>query len=75
MTTIAIGGIMHESNTFSGPPTDFAAFSQTFARNMVARWGESHHEMGGFIQGANSIQLHGLPNPDGFGNTGRTRNR
>ena len=52
MTTIAIGGIMHESNTFSETPTDFAAFSQTFARNLVDLWSESHHEIGGFIQGA-----------------------
>ena len=52
MTTIAIGGIMHESNTFSETPTDFAAFSQTFARNLLNFWGETHHEMGGFIQGA-----------------------
>ena len=51
MTTIAIGGIMHESNTFSEMPTDFAAFSQTFARNLLNLWGETHHEMGGFIQG------------------------
>ncbi len=52
MATIAIGGIMHESNTFSETPTDFAAFSQTFARNLLNLWGETHHEMGGFIQGA-----------------------
>lgn len=52
MTTLAIGGIMHESNTFSETPTDFAAFSQTYARNLLNTWGESHHEIGGFIQGA-----------------------
>ena len=52
MTTIAIGGIMHESNTFSDTPTDYAAFSHTFAGNMIKVWGESHHEIGGFLQGA-----------------------
>ena len=52
MTTIAIGGIMHESNTFSNTPTDFAAFSQVHASNISKVWGESHHEIGGFIQGA-----------------------
>ena len=52
MTTLAIGGIMHESNTFNPIPTDSGAFSQTFAGNLVRVWGESHHEMGGFIQGA-----------------------
>ena len=52
MTTIAIGGIMHESNTFSNTPTDFAAFSQVHASNIRKVWGEAHHEIGGFIQGA-----------------------
>lgn len=52
MTTIAIGGIMHESNTFSDTPTDYAAFSHTFAGNIIKTWGEAHHEVGGFIQGA-----------------------
>ena len=61
MTTIAIGGIMHESNTFSQTPTDFAAFTQTFARNLVNVWGESHHEMGGFIQGATAYNYTAYP--------------
>ena len=61
MTTIAIGGIMHESNTFSETPTDFAAFSQTFARNLVNLWGESHHEVGGFIQGATAYNYTAYP--------------
>ncbi len=52
MTTIAIGGIMHESNTFSDTPTDYVAFSHTFAGNIIKVWGESHHEIGGFIQGS-----------------------
>ncbi|MCY3551956.1 MAG: M81 family metallopeptidase [Candidatus Poribacteria bacterium] len=52
MTTIAIGGIMHESNTFSNTPTDFAAFPQVHAGNIRKVWGEAHHEIGGFIQGA-----------------------
>ena len=52
MTTLAIAGIMHESNTFSDTPTDAAAFSQTYASNMITVWGEAHHEISGFIQGA-----------------------
>ena len=52
MTTLAIGGIMHESNTFNETPTDFAAFTQTFSRNIIETWGEAHHELSGFIQGA-----------------------
>lgn len=52
MKTVAIGGIMHESNTFSDTPTDFTAFSQTVGEEILSIWGEAHHEMGGFIQGA-----------------------
>ena len=52
MTTIAISGIMHESNTFCETPTDYAAFSQTISRYLLDAWAETHHEMTGFIQGA-----------------------
>ena len=52
MTTLAIAGIMHESNTFSSTPTDAAAFSQTHASNIIKTWGEAHHEISGFIQGS-----------------------
>ena len=61
MTTLAIGGIMHESNTFSETPTDFAAFSQAYARNLLNIWGESHHEIGGFIQGATAYDYTAYP--------------
>ena len=52
MTTIAIGGIMHESNTFSNTPTNFEAFSHTIGDDLFSVWKDTHHEMGGFIQGA-----------------------
>lgn len=52
MATIAIGGIMHESNTFSNTPTNFEAFSHTIGDDLFSVWKETHHEMGGFIQGA-----------------------
>jgi microcystin degradation protein MlrC len=52
MTTIAIGGIMHESNTFCDTPTDYAAFSHTISRYLLDAWEDTHHEMTGFIQGA-----------------------
>ncbi len=51
MATIAIGGIMHESNTFSKTPTDFEAFSHTIGDDLFSVWKGTHHEMGGFIQG------------------------
>ena len=61
MTTIAIGGIMHESNTFSETPTDFAAFSQTFSHLLIEGWKETHHEMAGFIQGATQYDYTAYP--------------
>ncbi len=52
MQTIAIGGIMHESNTFSDTPTDFDAFHTSLGDEIVDAWADTHHEMGGFIHGA-----------------------
>ncbi len=57
MATIAIGGIMHESNTFNNVPTDRAAFESgclIFDNDILDIWGESHHEIGGFIEGASA---------------------
>ena len=57
MATIAIGGILHESNTFSNVPTDRAAFESgylIFGNDILDIWGESHHEIGGFIEGAST---------------------
>ena len=55
---IAIGGIMHESNTFSSQATDLARFhegSLTYGAAMVPAWREAHHEVGGFIEGADAF--------------------
>lgn len=55
MPTIAIGGIMHESNTFSSLPTDLAAFEAghlAIGDEILSIWSEAHHEVAGFIQGA-----------------------
>lgn len=52
---IAVGGFMHESNTFSTTPTDLAKFregSLTYGPALVPVWREAHHEVGGFIAGA-----------------------
>ena len=52
---IAIGGFLHESNTFAPLPADrerFREASLTHGPAMVAVWGEAHHELGGFVQGA-----------------------
>ena len=52
---IAIGGFMHESNTFAPLPADLKRFregSLTYGGSMVPVWAEAHHEVGGFIEGA-----------------------
>ncbi|HUR54964.1 MAG TPA: M81 family metallopeptidase [Gemmataceae bacterium] len=52
---IAIGGVMHESNTFAPLPADLRRFregSLTVGPAVVTAWSEAHHEMGGFIEGS-----------------------
>ena len=52
---IAIGGFMHESNTFASTPTDLNKFreaSLTYGAALVPVWRDAHHEVGGFIVGA-----------------------
>jgi len=52
---IAIGGFLHESNTFAPLPAGRARFregSLTYGPALAGAWGEAHHELGGFIRGA-----------------------
>lgn len=52
---IAIGGIMHESNTFASMKTDHRRFEEGSLAHgdaLVPIWRDAHHEMGGFIAGA-----------------------
>jgi microcystin degradation protein MlrC len=52
---IAIGGFMHESNTFAPLPADRERFlegSLTYGPAMVPVWRDAHHEVGGFIEGS-----------------------
>jgi microcystin degradation protein MlrC len=52
---IAIGGFMHESNTFAPLPANRERFlegSLTYGPALVSVWSEAHHELGGFIEGA-----------------------
>ena len=55
---IAVGGIIHESNTFSEDKTDL----QDFAGRLITRGDEiftefatSAHEVGGYIEGAENL--------------------
>ena len=49
---IAIGGIMHESNTFNPRPTPLEAFRIQRGDDIVKWWRDTPHELGGFIAGA-----------------------
>ncbi len=52
---IAMGGIMHESNTFSATLTNLAAFQIQRDADIIQWWQETHHEVGGFIEGASKF--------------------
>jgi len=54
---IAVGGIMHESNTFSPTPTDLSLFRVQRGQEIIARWGAARHEMSGFITGAEQFSF------------------
>ena len=48
---IAIGGIMHESNSFSSVPTRLEDFEIHRGDEVITWWVQAHHEIGGFIEG------------------------
>jgi len=50
---VAIGGILHESNTFAAGRTGLEAFAAHHDRgpDLLPRWRPTHHELAGFIQG------------------------
>jgi len=52
---IAVGGIMHESNTFNHRPTPLEAFRVQRGHELVSWWRDTPHELGGFIAGAESF--------------------
>jgi microcystin degradation protein MlrC len=52
---IAVGGLMHESNTFAATPADHRRFEQgslASGPDILPVWKDAHHELGGFIEGA-----------------------
>src|SRR5262245_8373481 len=61
---IAIGGFMHESNTFAPLPTNrerFLEASLTYGPAMLPVWREAHHEVGGFIEAATKFGFDLVP--------------
>lgn len=49
---VAVGGIMHESNTFNPRPTPLEAFRVQRGEELPRWWRDTPHELGGFIAGA-----------------------
>ena len=64
MMRIAVGGLMHESNTFAASRTDLAAFESgglETGEGIAARWGDAHHEVGGFLEAARELHFEAVP--------------
>ena len=60
MARIAVGGLMHESNTFAASRTEVADFESgglEVGDGIFQRWGSAHHEVGGFFEASS---LHGF---------------
>lgn len=61
---IAVGGFMHESNTFAPLPADLDRFregSLTYGDAVIPVWQDAHHEVGGFIEGAAKYGYEAVP--------------
>jgi microcystin degradation protein MlrC len=61
---IAIGGIMHESNTFAPLLADRRRFEEgswTRGAALLDNWREAHHEIGGFLAGAEPLGYEPVP--------------
>src|SRR5690348_6539416 len=63
-TRIAVGGLMHESNTFAPGRTGVEAFASggmETGEGIVGRWGEAHHEVGGFLEASRLSGFEAVP--------------
>ena len=49
---VAIAGILHESNSFSSVLTSLTSFRTEIGQDVIDRWSQAHHEVGGFVEGA-----------------------
>jgi microcystin degradation protein MlrC len=64
MTRIAIGGLMHESNTFAQGRTTFDDFERgglETGDRIFDRWGDAHHEVAGFFDAARKFGFEVVP--------------
>src|SRR6266852_2931422 len=58
---VAIGGILHESNTFAAASTPLAAFTVRREAEIAAAYQDTDHEVAGFLQGAGEAGLDLVP--------------
>lgn len=58
---VAIGGIMHESNTFAAEATPLAAFTVWRGAEIAAAHQDTDHEVAGFLQGGAAAGLDLVP--------------
>ena len=61
MRRIAIGGIIHETNTFAPMLTDLNAFSRDEGAAMIERWRCSQSSLGGVLQGLANARYEPIP--------------
>ncbi|MDP6115557.1 MAG: M81 family metallopeptidase [Planctomycetota bacterium] len=61
---IAIGGIMHESNSFSAKPTNLALFEEVGiaeGEDLRRVWGDSQHEIAGYLDDLDEAEIDTIP--------------
>ena len=61
---IAVAGFMHESNTFSEVPTTLQSYRDAnldYGAKLIPRWKDAHHEVGGFLEGAQRYGFEVVP--------------
>ena len=61
MPRIAVGGIVHETNTFAPILTPLGAFSVNRGTEIFERWQGSHSSLGGVLQGLMEAGYQPLP--------------
>ena len=68
MVRIAVGGLMHESNTFAAARTDLAAFDAGGLETGPgsSRWGDAHHEVGRLPRGSDEFGFEAGADADGW---------
>ena len=64
MKRVGIAGFLHESNSFSPIPTPYQHFKDTDLTRgeaLLDRWQGTHHQLGGFLEGAREFQFEPVP--------------